>query len=206
MQPCGRCGEVRPIATRIGSDGTPNLCFVCYGKVPRRVCGVCGQPGPIQVRGRDGATDVCRRCYRPPVARCSVCGRHRPCMFADTAAPVCWSCKPRRIDTCAACGKQKPIKAASLIGPLCEACEWRRLRAKAVCERCGQLRRPALHGGPEVLCGTAPASSRRECANAAAPKTSPTTAACAPPARCAGVFTVCAPKAIRTQWPPSKRT
>lgn len=153
VEPCGRCGEVRPIAVREGADGTPNLCFVCYGKVPRRVCGVCGKPGPIQVRGRDGQPDVCRRCYRPPVDRCHVCGRERPCVFAGTSEAVCWSCKPRRVDRCTLCGETKPVKAASSIGPLCEACEWRRLRAKAICERCGQLRRPALHAGGEVLCG-----------------------------------------------------
>lgn len=45
------------------------------------------------------------------------------------------------------------MKARSPVGPLCGRCEWRRLRAKAVCERCGQLRRPALHPGRQVLCG-----------------------------------------------------
>jgi hypothetical protein len=150
---CGRCGQVRPIAVRHGADGTADLCFGCYAATPRRVCGGCGQPAAIHRRGRDGAPDLCVRCYRPPVARCSVCDRDRPCSYADSDAPVCWACKPRRIDRCAVCRQHRPIKARSPIGPLCDGCEWRRLRAKAVCERCGQYRRPALHHGTEVLCG-----------------------------------------------------
>jgi hypothetical protein len=150
---CGRCGQVKPIAAREGADGTEDLCFGCYKKTPRRICGGCGELAAIQQRGRDGAPDLCSRCYRPPIARCSVCGREKPCSYATTATPVCWSCKPRRVDRCAVCGQQRPIKAASAIRPLCSGCEWRRLRAKATCERCAQQRRPALHNGSEVLCG-----------------------------------------------------
>lgn len=150
---CGRCGQVRPIAVRKGADGTKNLCFGCYAKTPRRVCGGCGQPAAIQQRGRDGAPDLCSRCYRPQIARCSVCDRDKPCSNADSDAPVCWSCKPRRVDRCAVCDLERPVKARSAIGPLCGSCEWRRLRAKATCQRCGQHRRPALHDGSDVLCG-----------------------------------------------------
>jgi hypothetical protein len=150
---CGGCGKVKPIAVRRGTDGTTNLCFACYAATPRRVCGDCGQRAAIHQRGRGGAPDLYVRCYRPPVARCSVCARDKPCSYADSDAPICWSCKPRRVDACAVCGEQRPVKARSPIGPLCDGCEWRRLRAKAVCERCGQQRRPALHHGTEVLCG-----------------------------------------------------
>ena len=150
---CGRCGKVKPVAARTGADGTPDLCFACYDGTPRRVCGGCGELAAIHVRGRNGQPDLCRRCHWPPVRRCSVCGREKPCAYADTPAPVCWSCKPRRAARCAVCGEQRPVKARSAIGPLCQGCEWRRLRAKATCERCGQTRRPALHLGDEVLCG-----------------------------------------------------
>jgi hypothetical protein len=150
---CGRCGEVKPIAAREGADGTQDLCFGCYDKTPRRVCGGCGELAAIQQRARDGAPDLCSRCYRPPVARCSACGREKPCTYAGTDAPICWSCKPRRVDRCAVCGQQRPVKARSAIGPLYQGCDWRRLRAQASCERCGQTRRPALHPGDEVLCG-----------------------------------------------------
>lgn len=150
---CGRCGQVKPIAVREGADGIRDLCFRCYADTPRGVCGGCGQPAAIQRRGRDGAPDLCARCYRPPVARCSVCERDKPCSYADTDAPICWSCKPRRVDRCAHCDEERPIKARSPIGPLCQRCEWRRLRAKATCQRCGQHRRPALHPGDEILCG-----------------------------------------------------
>jgi len=153
VRECGRCGKVKPIAVRDGADGTKDLCFACYAATPRRLCGGCGQLATIHQRGRDGAPDLCVRCYRPPVARCSVCDRDKPCSYADSDAPICWSCKPRRVDQCAVCGEQRPVKARSAIGPLCNACEWRRLRAKATCERCGQHRRPALHHGTEVLCG-----------------------------------------------------
>jgi hypothetical protein len=150
---CGRCGQVKPIAARAGADGTEDLCFSCYGETPRRICGGCGELAAIRQRGRDGAPDLCTRCYRPPIARCSACGREKPCFYAATAAPVCWSCKPRRVDRCVGCGQRRPVKAASAFGPLCGGCEWRRLRAKATCERCGQNRRPALHNGNEILCG-----------------------------------------------------
>jgi hypothetical protein len=150
---CGRCGTVKPIAARQGADGTEDLCFACYAATPRRVCGGCGQLAAIHQRGRDGAPDLCVRCYRPPVARCSICDRDKPCSYADSDAPICWSCKPRRVDDCAVCGERRPVKARSPIGPLCDGCEWRRLRAKATCERCGQHRRPALHHGTQVLCG-----------------------------------------------------
>lgn len=153
VRECGRCGQVKRIAVRRGADGTEELCFGCYAKTPRRICGACGELAAIHQRGRDGSPDLCLRCYRPPIARCSVCGREKPCSYADTATPVCWSCKPRRVDFCALCGRERPIKAASAIGPLCDGCEWQRLRAKATCERCGQHRRPALHNGSEILCG-----------------------------------------------------
>lgn len=101
---CGRCGRFGAIALLQAADGTRDLCFACYGREPRRVCGGCGQLAAIHVRGRDGNPDLWRRCYRPPIARCSVCGRERPCCHTDTDTPVCWSCTPRRVAECAACG------------------------------------------------------------------------------------------------------
>jgi hypothetical protein len=161
---CGRCGRLAAIALARAADGTRDLCFACYNREPRRVCGGCGQLAPIHVRGRDGEPDLCRRCYRPPLARCSACGRERPCHYVDTDAPVCWSCKPRRVAECALCGRERPIKARSPLGPLCDSCEWRRLRAKATCERCGQLRRPVLRPDGEVLCADcAGVPARRTC-------------------------------------------
>lgn len=160
---CGRCGRLAAIAARAAADGTRDLCFGCYAHEPRRVCGGCGQPAAIRLRGRGGKPDLCQRCYRMPTARCSVCDRDQPCYYATTAAPVCWSCKPRRVAECAGCGRQQPVKARSPLGPLCGGCQWRRLRAKAICERCGQLRRPAMHRGDEVLCG--------QCAGVPQPRT-----------------------------------
>jgi hypothetical protein len=150
---CGRCGRVGAIALLEAADGTRDLCFACYNHEPRKVCGGCGQLAAIHVRGRDGQPDLCQRCYRPPVARCSVCDRDKPCYHLDTDAPVCWSCRPRRVAVCAVCGREQPVKARSPLGPLCNACEWRRLRAKGVCERCGRACRPALHPGGQTLCG-----------------------------------------------------
>jgi hypothetical protein len=161
---CGRCGRRAAIALAQAADGTRDLCFACYNREPRRVCGRCGELAAIHVRGRDGKPDLCQRCCRPPIARCSVCDRDRPCHYVDTDAPVCWSCKPRRVAQCALCGRERPVKARSPLGPLCGACEWRRLRAKAICQRCGQLRRPVLHPGDEVLCGDcAGVPARRIC-------------------------------------------
>jgi hypothetical protein len=150
---CGRCGRLAAIAVREAADGTLEVCFACYAKVPRRVCGGCGQPAAIHVRGRAGGPDLCQRCYRPPTAHCSVCAHERPCAYADSEAPICWSCKPRRVTVCVLCQLERPVKARTALGPICGSCDWRRLRAKADCERCGQLRRPALHTGDQVLCG-----------------------------------------------------
>lgn len=142
---CGRCEQVKPVATRQGADGTEDLCFACYGKTPRRVCGGCGEVAAIQRRARDGAPDLCVRCYRLPIAHCSVCGREKPCSYAATTTPLCGACKPRRVDICAVCGEQRPIKAADAIGPLSGGCEWR----MAAPARKGDLRalRPASTPG-----------------------------------------------------------
>lgn len=150
---CGRCGRVARIALLQAADGTCDLCVACYAKEPRRVCGGCGQLAAIRVRARDGRPDLCDRCYRPPIARCSVCGRDKPCVYAASDKPICWSCKPRRVAECAICGRERAVKARSPLGALCSGCEWRRLRAKGTCERCGRTCRPALHPGSEVLCG-----------------------------------------------------
>jgi len=150
---CGRCGQVKPIAVRQGADGTQDLCFGCYAKTPRRVCGGCGQLAAIQQRGRDGAPDLCVRCYRLPIARCSVCGRDKPCSYADTDAPLCWSCKPV---------PRRPLRGlrrgAAGQGAQRDRPAVRQLRVAAPAHQ-GDLRalrparRPALHDGSEVLCG-----------------------------------------------------
>ncbi len=57
-----------------------------------------------------------------PSADCSLCGRHRPCAFASTAAPVCAGCALRRVIACARCGKLAPPTANWPEGPVCDPC------------------------------------------------------------------------------------
>lgn len=149
---CGRCGRLAAIALMRAADGTADLCFACYARDPRGICGGCGQPAAIHARGRGGKPDLCQRCHRPPIARCSVCGRERPCRYAQTDAPVCDACVPRRVAVCVGCGRQQPVRARGPTGPLCAGCDYRRRHVQATCERCGELRRPVKHPGREVLC------------------------------------------------------
>jgi hypothetical protein len=145
---------------------------------------VCGQPGPIQVGGRDGEPDVRRRCYRPPVDRCHVRGRELPCVSAGTPKAVCWSCRPRRVDRCAVCLQDRPVKTSSPIGPLRQACEWRRLRARLSVSAAGSCAARRYMRAARCYAGTAPRSRRRAYASGAGPRTSPTTAVLPSPAPC----------------------
>lgn len=102
---CAACGERRPVISR-GPDGSPR-CWRCSGR-PHRRCGTCEQERPIAKRARDGEPDICDRCFKPPVATCTGCGRRKPCYFVAAGRPVCASCSPRRTEPCAHCGAERP--------------------------------------------------------------------------------------------------
>lgn len=135
---CSVCGRRRVVVSR-GSDGA-GRCFACSPR-PERACGRCGRVRPIARRGRAGEADICDSCFRPPVATCQSCGRHKPCNFVAAGRPICASCSPRATTTCVHCGQQRPPSARWPEGPVCEACYRSALSRRGTCEGCRQQRR-----------------------------------------------------------------
>ena len=120
-----------------------------------------GRNGPADAAGGSGGSpgaptaepDVCDLCFRMPSADCSLCGRHRPCAFASTAAPVCAGCALRRVIACARCGKLAPPTANWPEGPVCDPCYNAALRRRGTCAGCQANRRLVAPPGPDAnLC------------------------------------------------------
>lgn len=149
-RPCSACGRVRVVVKK-GGDGTP-LCFSCAPRA-ERVCARCGRLGVIARRAQDGEGEICDRCFRPPLATCSACGRRKPCHFVATGRPICASCSPRAEAACAHCGATRPPTANWPEGPVCEPCYRAALSRRGTCERCGAKRRLVSPPGPQArLC------------------------------------------------------
>ena len=147
---CAACGERRPVISR-GPDGSPR-CWRCSGR-PHRRCGTCEQERPIAKRARDGEPDICDRCFKPPVATCTGCGRRKPCYFVAAGRPVCASCSPRRTEPCAHCGAERPPCARWPEGPVCELCYRAALGRRGSCAGCREQRRLVSPPGPAAkLC------------------------------------------------------
>lgn len=115
------------------------------------------------MRARDGEPDVCVNCYRMPEAVCTVCGRRRPCNFADTEQPICKNCTPRATARCAHCGQDHPPTVRWDEGPLCDPCYITALRRRGRCDQCGAERRLVAPPGPAATtcadCAGLPAMS-----------------------------------------------
>ncbi|MEU1455740.1 hypothetical protein [Streptomyces avermitilis] len=62
LQTCCLCGRRRR-ANALTADGP--VCGTCYAS-PARRCGICEQVGPIRVRAKGEAPDICYRCYVRP--------------------------------------------------------------------------------------------------------------------------------------------
>ncbi|WP_045878502.1 hypothetical protein [Pseudofrankia sp. DC12] len=156
---CARCGIVKPVGGR-DAHGQP-VCARCSDRSQRR-CGVCGALRRIGRRAHDGQPDVCVNCYRLPEAVCAVCGRRRPCAFADTDTPICKTCAPRRTAPCARCGQDRPPAARWPEGPVCDPCYTAALRHRGLCASCGTTRRLVHPPGPDATtcadCAGLPAS------------------------------------------------
>jgi integrase len=146
---CAHCGAVKPVVSRDAAG--QRICERCrrHDRGHRR-CGICGQTASIAVRARDGAPDICARCYRMPSAVCSVCGKYRECNFARSGHPVCPPCSPRALARCARCGQDRPPAVRWPEGPVCDPCYTAALRRRAPCASCGQLRRPVAPPGPDA--------------------------------------------------------
>jgi hypothetical protein len=149
-QPCTGCGKVKPVTGRDADGGA--WCEVCrrHGQARHRQCSLCGRLGPIAVRARDGAGEVCANCYRSPDAVCGSCGRQRPCYYAGTDRPLCSHCRPRATAECARCGHDRPPAVRWDEGPLCDTCYVAALRHRGTCVACGQQRRLVAPPGPDA--------------------------------------------------------
>ena len=129
---CSRCGETAIISSRT-SAGKP-LCTPCGRQVTynHEQCTNCDSVKLIVHRDENNA--LCKACWRGYEAECSVCGRVRPCHFADSEAPRCEHCSRRR-DHCSICGAEKIVNTRTPEGePICPDCA----RRSEDCSRCGK--------------------------------------------------------------------
>ncbi|MGH3854845.1 MAG: hypothetical protein ACRDR6_15385 [Pseudonocardiaceae bacterium] len=135
--PCSRCQQRKPIAGRT-STGDP-VCNNCYSADPANHgrCAECGRTVLVYRHGDE--RPLCRRCFRAPVATCSICGKDKPCLFAASDRPRCESCSHQmRQSPCSGCGKTLPIWSRTTDGqPLCNNCGARR----EPCRDCGRTRK-----------------------------------------------------------------
>lgn len=167
LETCSRCGQPGHIASRTAA-GAP-VCGGCFRRDPanHEQCSNCGRRG-LTVRRDDGSA-WCRRCYRVPMATCSLCGRDKPCYLVSAGTPRCEHCSRRmRHAPCARCGNSRAVWARTAGGqPLCGSCS----RERVPCSICGKTRTVAarLPSGP--LCSTCyrkDQASFRPCANCGA--------------------------------------
>ncbi|MCR8577566.1 hypothetical protein [Streptomyces sp. Isolate_219] len=138
LQHCSSCGHQQPVATR--TPGGQPLCTTCMRSDPlnHEPCTGCGRL-TIAVHHDEHGGAFCGRCWRPPKATCSVCGKHKPCTYADTDAPRCLTCQ--RIQNqaiCSRCGTLRIVWGrTSDKEPLCGPCG----RPSEHCVTCGRLRK-----------------------------------------------------------------
>ena len=148
---CSRCRREQDVSTRT-PDGEP-ICGRCryHNPASHEECGECGRTAPVAGRDEGGAA-LCRICWRPPLATCSVCGKVRPCARAGTSDPICGSCYKRgHKDRCAGCGQARVIAVRTDDGePLCQMCGAKR----EACSSCGRIRRVTGRPGGRPLCRT----------------------------------------------------
>lgn len=132
-QQCSLCGKQRPVTSR--DPGGRPLCNVCTKNAAYNhcVCVQCGRSRAVAIHIKDGT--LCRACWRGQVARCAVCGRQRPCHFADTNSPRCEPCSRKRRN-CSQCGNYRAVQTRDSAGhPLCHTCG----RRREPCSQCGRV-------------------------------------------------------------------
>lgn len=105
VKACGRCGEVKEVATRT-QDGVADLCKSCY-RAPDAPCGVCGLDLPAHSKWPLGP--VCTGCYRRVLrspGACSQCQQRRAMIGRSTDGdPICGPCAGSPQDyLCTNCG------------------------------------------------------------------------------------------------------
>lgn len=150
LEDCSRCRQPAAVASRTAA-GEP-VCAGCFRRDPanHQQCAGCGRTALV-IRRDDGRL-WCRRCYRAPLATCSLCGREKPCYLASAGTPRCEHCSRRmRHVPCARCGHTRAVWTRTADGqPLCGSCS----RQRVPCTGCGKTRTVAarLPAGP--VCST----------------------------------------------------
>lgn len=113
----------------------------CYRRGRTHQCHQCGRvTDHARVANRAAGTWICYRCWVPPTATCSGCGRLRPCTGGSASGqPVCSTCRagPRRPRQCAICEHTKAIAAVLPLGG----------SADRACGSCDDIRGPAPYAG-----------------------------------------------------------
>ena len=150
-QACSRCQQPAQVASRTAA-GEP-VCGRCFRADPANhgQCATCGRTALV-IRGADGSLR-CRRCYRPPLATCTLCSLEKPCYLASAGTPRCDDCsrQMRRVPAAPAAAASRAVWARTADGqPLCGSCS----RQRVPCTGCGSTRTVAarLPAGP--VCST----------------------------------------------------
>lgn len=105
---CGRCGRVRPITKRAGTD-EPDICSSCW-RPPTATCTVCGRERPCN--GVAAGHPVCNRCRPRSTDPCAHCGQTKPPTARWPEGPVCDTCYTaalRRTGECVLCGRHRRL-------------------------------------------------------------------------------------------------
>jgi hypothetical protein len=150
LQVCSRCQQAAAVTSRTAA-GEP-VCAGCFRQDPanHEQCASCGRIA-LTVRRDDGQA-WCRRCYRAPLATCSVCGRDKACHLTPAGTRRCEHCSRRmRHVPCGRCGHDRAVWTRTADGqPLCGSCS----RQRVPCSACGSTRTVAARIPEGPLCST----------------------------------------------------
>jgi hypothetical protein len=141
LSTCSSCGAENQRVHALTNDGP--ICPRCYRRSHSHQCHQCGRVSArARVADRAAGTWVCQRCWEPPTATCSGCGRQRPCARGVASGrPVCSTCRrgPRRPRPCAICERTKAVAAVLPRGTVCGPCIRQLRRHPAPCTACGHV-------------------------------------------------------------------
>jgi hypothetical protein len=158
VEPCDRCGESRPVYTRLG-EGRQRLCRECAAAGVFGRCAGCGKAGPV-FRGRTrGRRPHCPSCWS--AATCAGCGLQRKLCVEWPIGSFCRACYAkvrRKVAACPSCGETHPLigldpTGQRICGPCagidvdyrCAVCgKTGYLIAERTCERCLAAQRARL--------------------------------------------------------------